>query len=313
MSDYRIERINEDRLKDLLQLYKASFGKTYPIRYLQNKFNTQYTGISFVGYLAYDQENQAAAYYGVFPCYINYNGRQVLSAQSGDTMTHPAHQGKGLFTRLARLTYDLAKELKVQFIFGFPNANSYPGFIKKLNWKDKGAMEQYTIQVPTIPVSSLLQFFRIKHIYIHIISKYLFNKGTTLFSYSSIQDEGFGGIDRSIEYLGYKKYEGNFTANIQNKKVWLKIDHRLIIGDLEPMSSNDFQDVVNIIRRKAILAGIRRIIFITSPGTYYSAEFKKISGIHLGETIHDCYLDEYDDSIINPANIKFTGADWDSF
>lgn len=118
MSDYRIERINEDRLKDLLQLYKASFGKTYSIRYLQNKFNTQYTGISFVGYLAYDQENQAAAYYGVFPCYINYKGRQVLSAQSGDTMTHPAHQGKGLFTKLARLTYDLAKELKVQFIFG---------------------------------------------------------------------------------------------------------------------------------------------------------------------------------------------------
>ncbi|MBX7203773.1 MAG: GNAT family N-acetyltransferase, partial [Bacteroidia bacterium] len=113
MSDYRIERISEERLKDLIQLYKASFGKTYPINYLKNKFNTQYTGVSFVGYLAYDPAGQPAAYYGVFPCHIRYNGRQILSAQSGDTMTHPAHQGKGLFTKLAKLTYELAKELNI--------------------------------------------------------------------------------------------------------------------------------------------------------------------------------------------------------
>jgi hypothetical protein len=52
-----------------------------------------------------------------------------------NTATHPRHQGKGLFTQLAKLTYELGADEGYECVIGVANANSTPGFIRKLGFQ----------------------------------------------------------------------------------------------------------------------------------------------------------------------------------
>jgi hypothetical protein len=49
-----------------------------------------------------------------------------------NTATAPAFQGKGLFTRLAALTYEAGAAGGFDGVYGVANGNSTPGFIRKL-------------------------------------------------------------------------------------------------------------------------------------------------------------------------------------
>ena len=89
--EYRIERFDESRIGDLEKLYAAVYKKKSPPSYFLKKYDTAYTGISYIGYIAY-KENLPIAFYGVIPCFIQYENRLILSAQSADTMTHPGHR-----------------------------------------------------------------------------------------------------------------------------------------------------------------------------------------------------------------------------
>jgi len=59
--------------------------------------------------------------------------KTVIAAQSGDAMTNFAYTGKGFFTQLGEKTDALLKAENIEFVYGFPNQNSYPGYIKKLH------------------------------------------------------------------------------------------------------------------------------------------------------------------------------------
>src|SRR5882672_9602253 len=133
--EYVIERLNNDRLKDMESLYKAVYGIAAPENYFLKKYDTAYTGAEYLGYIAYNKENIAVAYYGVMPCFIQYNNEIILAAQSGDTMTHPGFRYKGMFVELSKITFELCREVGIRFIFGFPNQNSYHGAVNKLGWK----------------------------------------------------------------------------------------------------------------------------------------------------------------------------------
>lgn len=73
-------------------------------------------------------------YYALLPTALRLGKEVVAGAQSLDTMTHPDYRGQGMFTRLAIATFDLAADRGVKALYGFPNAASYPGFVRKLNW-----------------------------------------------------------------------------------------------------------------------------------------------------------------------------------
>lgn len=80
-----------------------------------------------------------AAVYSVFPLKFTVSGsRDMLGAQSLDTLTDSNHRGKGLFVESARKNYSEAKSKGVGFVYGFPNSFSGPGFFKKLGWRDLG-------------------------------------------------------------------------------------------------------------------------------------------------------------------------------
>lgn len=87
-----------------------------------------------VGYDAYDGDT-LAAHYAAQPLVAKMFGKTARGLLSFNTATHPNYQGRGLFTRLASETYQCAKSEGYEFVIGVANANSTPGFVRKLGFQ----------------------------------------------------------------------------------------------------------------------------------------------------------------------------------
>jgi predicted N-acetyltransferase YhbS len=96
-------------------------------RYSNNPFGNKKISLCF-------DQDQLVGHYAVSPIEFISNDQIFRAAHSMTTMIHPDYQGQGLFTKLATHQYDLLKQQNYDFVWGFPNRNSYYGFIKNLNW-----------------------------------------------------------------------------------------------------------------------------------------------------------------------------------
>lgn len=135
--DYRIEyncEYTKESLKELVGLMNASFPdcvfkeEYYKWQYMDNPNGR------VVSYNAYAEDGQLAAHYATIPIKMILDGKEEPGLLSLNTATHPNHQGKKLFTKLADLTYKKGAELGYKFVIGVANANSTHGFLKYLGF-----------------------------------------------------------------------------------------------------------------------------------------------------------------------------------
>lgn len=63
----------------------------------------------------------------------------VHAVRAVDTATHPAYQGRGIFTQLTRAALEVAAEHDVDMVFNTPNSHSLPGY-RKMGWSPVGAV-----------------------------------------------------------------------------------------------------------------------------------------------------------------------------
>lgn len=121
-------------LSDYEDLFKKSFpgNKKLNVKYLDWIYNQNPHG-KVIGYDAFF-ENKLAAHYAVIPRIYKFNRQKILSALSLNTATHPNHQRKGLFTKLAKQTYKTCENRGVKFVLGVANQNSIFVFEKKLGF-----------------------------------------------------------------------------------------------------------------------------------------------------------------------------------
>lgn len=87
-----------------------------------------------VGFDAHDK-GELVAHYACIPNQVKIAGNSIRALLSLNTATRPSHQGRGLFTKLAEMTYNLAYEKGFDSVYGVANSNSTPGFIKKLGFQ----------------------------------------------------------------------------------------------------------------------------------------------------------------------------------
>ena len=80
-------------------------------------------------------ENELAGHYALMPLEAEYKGQKIKALISINTATGSEHQGRGLFTILAKKTYAESINQGFGIVFGVANANSIPGFIRKLDFK----------------------------------------------------------------------------------------------------------------------------------------------------------------------------------
>lgn len=290
LGNYRIEQISADALKQLVPLYKESFKKKYSVEYLLKKFNTRSFGAEYIGYVAIC-DGQIVACYVLFPCIMLYNGQRILAAQSGDTMTHLQHRNKGLFKCLAEKTFELAGNKGIKFIFGFPNQESYHGFMKSLSWTKQEHMNLYKIKITTLPIARICQkndalSFLYKG-YLRTLLAFYKNKFGS-FNASTNQDDNIS-IPTDSVYMQYKTYGGNFIVNLNGTKAWIKVNNALLVGDIERTTDEISHNTIKALKRFALLAGCRHIIFSFSKGTFWDAELSKYATSEEGFPV--AYLD----------------------
>jgi len=101
--------------------------------YLDWMYNKNPNG-DVVGFNAIN-ENELVAHYALMPIQAHYKNQTIRALISINTATSSKHRGQGLFTILANETYIKATNQGFEIVFGVANANSIPGFIKKLDFK----------------------------------------------------------------------------------------------------------------------------------------------------------------------------------
>jgi hypothetical protein len=309
--EYQARRLNRHSLKDLTRLYSEVYGVSVREDYFQKKYDTAYTGVEYAGFIAYNNDNLPIAYYGVIPCFIQYDGGAMLGAQSADTMTHPRYRFKGMFVELSVLTFSLCRELGIRLVFGFPNQNSYHGAVNKLGWQMIDRMECFLIPVRTLPLQSLFGktklTSKVYDLYRSFIT-YWYKKSNKGFMNSMISD-GFAGVMRSEDYLEYKRYSRSFSLRVGGIGIWVSRKHGLMLGDISDLDNANLPRFISKLKTLACWLGVRQIQFHCSPGL-------RCHGILASKfdaaTSYPVLIQNFG-STIPVEKLKFTFADIDIF
>lgn len=311
---YTSHKIDDASYQDLKYLLKESFGLNKSISFIKDKYATEGFGLKNIGILAKNGSSFPAAYYGVFPITLNYNGEDFIVAQSGDTMTAPNHRKKGLFTKLARETYELCKESGIKMVYGFPNENSYPGFERKLNWVFTGKMQKFAFAVKTIPFCQLASRFNFLSstytwFFEKSIAKYNIShkfEDLSEFNHSNVK----GQIKKDEHFFNYKLKQQN-TAFIQYQgfKLLIKAYTHLIIGAVGYFDKSEVKFFLASIKSLAKQLGSKKVIITISKNhwlyDYIIPSIEPEESLPIGFYLIDNKID--------PKEIQFTHADYDTF
>lgn len=130
------------------RLFFSSFGQRALGEVWNWAFQRNPTGEPVVT-LCYDNDD-LVGHYAIVPMPLSSQGVLKNSYISMTTMVAESHRKFGLFTNLAMENYARATELGVDFVFGFPNSQSIPGFRKRLNWVLPESDFVATIDKPTL-------------------------------------------------------------------------------------------------------------------------------------------------------------------
>lgn len=135
MFDFHPVKFDEHTLNKYVSLFSTCFKKSdkYTPNYIRWLYCENPAG-SAVGFDAWDG-GQLAAHYVCVPAHASVGGNAVNVLLSLNTATHPSYQGKGLFTKLAEMTYAAGAEKGFDSVYGVANANSTPGFTRKLGFR----------------------------------------------------------------------------------------------------------------------------------------------------------------------------------
>lgn len=132
--EFRATQFSEDVLDAYSDLFRSCFpgASALTATYLKWLYADNPAG-KVVGFDAWEGR-ELAAHYACIPVDALVNGVRRRVLLSLNTATHPKFQGKGLFTKLAALTYERAAAEGFHAVYGVANSNSTPGFLRKLGF-----------------------------------------------------------------------------------------------------------------------------------------------------------------------------------
>ena len=143
MYQYRRTQTDDASLEQYAHLLSEVFTTTdkFSKAFLQWQYrdnpNGQVIGIDAV------LDGEVAGHYVCIPVKYEFYGVEKMGLLSLNTAIGINHRGKGLFTKLAQKTYELAIEENYDFVIGVANQNSTHGFLKKLDFELVGPLDVF--------------------------------------------------------------------------------------------------------------------------------------------------------------------------
>jgi hypothetical protein len=311
---YEFNKINKNSYLKITSLSKKSFGINRELSRVEKKYDTSLFGKKVIGIMAKTKEDDSAALYVVFPIQLCYQDKKILVAQSGDTMTSPDHQRKGLFSKSAKLTFELAEQEGVKAIFGFPNKKSYPGLKNKLNWVFYGSMKKFTLRGSFLPLSEFFYRYRTFSPIYCKYSSFRIKKYSLDLTNENIKgfDENLseGYVTKDLNYFNYKlRDEGSHLIVINGFKILIKTEAHLKIGVAAYFEESQLNNFLNAIKLVGKKMGCRKVELIMSKN-HWLYDYLQKNEISKESLPIGFYII---DKAINPASIEFTQSDFDTF
>ncbi|WP_309642714.1 GNAT family N-acetyltransferase [Flavobacterium sp.] len=266
--EYSIKPFTKNNIHDLYVLYQQVYRKSLLRGLLEKKFDASYLEKDYYGYFAYDGQ-KPIAFYGVIPVLMRYKNQTEMAAHSVNTMTHPNYRGKGLFTKLAKQTYDLLQTSGISFVWGFPNQHSEPGFLNKLDWKYSERINGYSTRVARFSIENLVKKNNATAVVYQKYCGWIFNqyKVDRILQTNAMMPENAVTVDRNKNYYRYKSFSGSFVIELEGCLFWINIKNGLYLGDVEAISEARFTKALQKLKQLCRKAGISEIIMQTSPHT----------------------------------------------
>jgi len=262
-NSYQILRYDKRHYNQFVELFQNSIEKYKTKSYFSYNLSPTPYGSSIRVLMKYN--GQIVGSHSIRPLLISVNNKEVLGGLTYNTMTHPEHRNKGIFTALATKTHEVAKRKKFKIILGFSNPASIYGYTRKLGHKELGPINFLKInkigfdsqQLPIIRkhwfpknLDNIIQSFQNKLRYSIMIkknSKYVkwkYQKNPETFYYTCYKENEYFFIlkeyENSVHVIDYFCTEPNFlkilltTALKFSKKrskmltMWIPTNHYLM-------------------------------------------------------------------------------------
>lgn len=139
---YRVRPFEDGDMAGVLDLFETVWGKRRRESWLEWKYrsNPYVDHVPIV--VAVDSDGELVGVRSLFALPLAIGQERVLALQPCDTMVHPAHRRRGLFTRMTERMIDRYRDHEAKLFFNFPNAKSRPGNLK-LGWRTVGQVSTY--------------------------------------------------------------------------------------------------------------------------------------------------------------------------
>lgn len=138
---YLIRPFDDGDVEAFLALHSRVFDPDYGREWFDWKYrNPPY--LDHVPIVVAERDGELTGARPFFALELQVNGEPTLTLQPADTMVHPDHRRKGLFTRMTERALERYRDGEPAFFFNFPNDRSRPGYLK-LGWKRVGEVPTY--------------------------------------------------------------------------------------------------------------------------------------------------------------------------
>jgi GNAT superfamily N-acetyltransferase len=153
MSSLRVEEIALDagERRQVAALINRSFPENPPIDEARVLLNTGVSEPEPSIYVAAKAGDEIIGFNAFIAHRLWLNGSSLVAFQSCWTATSSEHRGKGIFQQLINAGREIARSRGAGFLFGFPNRNSEPIFVRKLGFRECRSLKW---QMPLLPLAN---------------------------------------------------------------------------------------------------------------------------------------------------------------
>lgn len=127
------KEFSEEDIPTMVSLFEDGYEKTPPESYFYWKYLNPPDGKAIV-YQVLTQDNEVVSTYSAIPVVYLFQGREKLVYLAMDATTRPTHQGKRLFSTLARAICEDLSGSENTFVIGYPAPIPFKAYINKLGW-----------------------------------------------------------------------------------------------------------------------------------------------------------------------------------
>ncbi len=119
---------------DLLVLFNRVFGKQRSLEHWRWQFERNPYAPPTIIVARRESDGLLAGSHVIMPIALNVAGARVLAGHTLDLVVHEDFRRQGLFETTARECFTWCLERGLRAVIAFPNAQSYPGFVRSLGW-----------------------------------------------------------------------------------------------------------------------------------------------------------------------------------